>query len=306
MFFSWHKSVVLISLLVLVLGSQQLKAQIKNPPSTMVKITVRVLEKFPSSKLPLNSRTIWRGGDQYLRVNDSENKTISIQTPLGSWYIDAARNVGKHINSHQSPHLAIFGNAIRDLEFGNEYQFFLNHDAHKQQIHNLDSFETTVNGAQLILTTAPGKTSPLTISIVSPDKSARMKLGYDSYQQLKFEPAVFEPTPGLKKQPYQVSADKAEKLIQNIRAIKLGMAYSEVVKILGQPDEITNMLEGSFFRRAPEEDNFIMGRHQTLKQRATWFISVHTIGANLGDKWLSIYTGTDDRVVHLLPYNITK
>ncbi len=106
------------------------------------------------------------------------------------------------------------------------------------------------------------------------------------------------------KLPYTASPEKSEIILENVDKIHRMMSYREVLLLIRKPDSITDTRK-AFYGLAPKEDGFFMKYRRLISYRAIWYLSKENKGANLSDKWISIYLETDEKTVfYILKNNI--
>lgn len=107
-----------------------------------------------------------------------------------------------------------------------------------------------------------------------------------------------------RKLPYKASKEKSEIILSKIDKLERLMSYNKVLSILGKPDTVTDIRK-SFYGLSPKEDDFFMKYRRLVSYRAIWYLSKENRGANLSDKWISIYLEPDEKTVfYVLKNNI--
>ena len=96
--------------------------------------------------------------------------------------------------------------------------------------------------------------------------------------------------------PYQATDEKKQKLLDELETLKKEMLISEVVARLGKPDVIDDLRKG-FRNLSHEESGMLSGNHEKISYRCVWYVRKYDKLPSLGDSWLAVYVGTDEKRV---------
>jgi hypothetical protein len=191
-------------------------APCQETPKTMVKLSMRLIEPAPETgSFAAQPRTLWRAGKKYARIAeapDLENHVhgLTILNEPDAWMINLTDKSGKHmVDSGPSleVHLPIFPTPsnvkmkLRELEFGNELEFFASNgatvspgDAIKGK--STERHELTMSGRKLILWTDAASKKPVRMSMTFNGQTQTFE--YVSYEDgLPFDPSLFRPPAGI-------------------------------------------------------------------------------------------------------------
>ena len=106
--------------------------------------------------------------------------------------------------------------------------------------------------------------------------------------------------------PYKADEAKIERIQKALSELKPGMSPGEAVKLLGEPDVVTDLRKG-FYGLSPQEDDAMVQSRDDLGYRLVWYLSKASKTVNLKDRWVALYTArADNRIAGLLTNGIDK
>jgi hypothetical protein len=212
-------SLLLASLLALAFPSLD-GLQAQEAPARMVKIVSRELGP-PANSFAAQPRVIYRSGKKYARLEepfDPEDgiHALTVGDEPDSWMINLADNTGRHLVDRGptfNVSIPIFltpaanGREVPEedfkaLEFGNEAQYFREHnarDAGKREVDGRSCRALVLKRgaieATLLLDEKTGK--PFQLDEVKNGRT-ELSLRYLAYEDLPFRKALFEPPKNVK------------------------------------------------------------------------------------------------------------
>ena len=182
----------------------------------MLKLTVRLQSAAaPPGSFPAQPKTLYRAGSRYCRIEempDTENNIqgLLITSAPDTWMVDLIAKTARHTLEQASPSackLQIFGLAVdtkpgdaekdplNKLEFGRELAFFKENGATGEkgptfQGHDTTGYRLNIDQSKLVLFTSGSPEKPVGL-VMARDSQPEMFL-YDKYEELKFDPKLFE------------------------------------------------------------------------------------------------------------------
>jgi len=191
----------------------------QDDPKTMMKISMRIVEPPPQAgSFAAEPRTCWRAGTRFARIAealDSQNKihALWIIREPDAWVINLFDKTAKHVvdsGPSRSVHIPIFQTPegdhadLKELEFGNEFEFFTKHHAKRSSEEHprgqaTDRYEVALDGQRrkLILWTAPGSNKPTRVSLIDGTKTRTIE--YLTYEDdLPFDASIFQVPAGIR------------------------------------------------------------------------------------------------------------
>lgn len=185
------------------------------PPATMIKIVVRLSGPgIKPGSIAAMPKTIYKAGPHYARIENPPDGRLGVQkltiiAEPDAYSINLIDKKGSHAidqGGEDDIHLPVVFDPTRKLtnlnrlEFGDEFQFFQKHGATKQagpivNAKPTDAYELKADGGTATLVVRGGTQIPVTLSWQTKDGSYRYE--YITYQQLPFNPALFEKPKGI-------------------------------------------------------------------------------------------------------------
>ena len=96
--------------------------------------------------------------------------------------------------------------------------------------------------------------------------------------------------------PYKASAERSAKIAEGEKLLKAPVPYKDVIKLLGEPDTVTD-LRGHFFGLSHSEDGFLVSNRRRLTWRAVWYLEKVDSAENVNNRWIAVYLGRNGTTV---------
>lgn len=201
--------------LLILLSSLLQGAPVAKQTPPLSKIVVRILAPdIKEGSFAAKSKTIYRGADTYLRLEEQPDPLQHIQmliicNPPDNWMIDLLIRTGRHIVDPgptfvaHSPIVTDRGaSAVQSPEFGQEMDFFQKHNATSLGIQLLDgqryeASQLTIGNYKYVLYVSLDTHQPYQLDIFK-DGKADFSVRYLSYETgLPFDASLFKPPTGI-------------------------------------------------------------------------------------------------------------
>jgi outer membrane lipoprotein-sorting protein len=186
----------------------------QEPPKTMTKVMIKLVEPKPERPFDAQGKTLWRAGTKYARVEEAPDTETGIHGLLiinepDAWMINLFQKSGRHMvdtGPTFNARLPIFNAQpistvkIAELEFGRELDFFTKNNVKPESETTngttTQRYDVTIDDRKLSLWTGAESKKPLRVSLVHGDQTQTFE--YVSYQDnLEFDPSLFRPPIGI-------------------------------------------------------------------------------------------------------------
>ncbi len=106
--------------------------------------------------------------------------------------------------------------------------------------------------------------------------------------------------------PYKAAPERAAGIRKSSGMVEKGMALEEAVRLLGEPDIVTDLTR-AHWGMSPRDDMFTLRNRGRLGLRAVWYIEKRGIGFNTNDVCFISYTATDQKtIVHTMTQQMVE
>ena len=238
------RSAITIGLIALLFSAAGSRAFAAVP--AMQHLTIRIKDKsLPPQSFAAQPKEYWRVNGEHARILEGLDvphnlRKLVICNPPDYYEINLETRKGEHvIMDKKTPvHLPIFTGhnpsamKLRDLEYGNELEYFTSHNAKKTsqtgKSGTIDQYELDIDDVSVILTVQPKKKKPLTLSLCLKKTNESVTFEYLNYESLPFDEKVFQPPKNVtltdmrEQQFKQEQAAKVSRAIENKKRMMLG------------------------------------------------------------------------------------